>query len=411
MSDPAAPDRATGLAAVLTGPDARPVLAAALAAEDLRLLDARVRSVHRRGATSIAVVHRVRSLDEHGHRRDRLWVTHATDRPVPVGATRVEVGGGTVHCWPFPQDPYLPGLPAAVRVADAAALLRRQGHDTVRPAIRTRSYRPTRRAVVELRASPDAAPAAYVKLLGGRRPARVRERTTRLAAVHAWLRAAGVPVPDVRSHDPDEGRIVLGAVPGTSLRASLRGPATAPAPGRVVELLTTLRATPAPPAGGEPDAFADIERHVPLLRSRLPHRAADLRLLTAVAGAVGGPVGTVHGDLHDGQVVVEDGRVTGLLDVDHAGTGHVAHDLGRLLAAVEASADAATTPQVAEVHRYLHELRAAVADHCPAADVAAATAAAWVGLATGPLRTASPSWRRQVEQRLDRALAWARDAR
>ncbi len=397
----------------LATPIAGDVLRTALATTGDRLRDWSVRSVHRRGDTGIAVVLRVDLVDVHGEARDRLYVVHASARAVPPGATRTRVEGVPVHVWAFPHDPYLPGLPTAVSTAAARTLLARHGSTSTAPAIRTRSYRPTRRAVVELRPAAAAEPALYLKLLGGRTARRVHDRTTQLVGTHDALTAGGLPVPPVLEHDVEAGCVVLGAVRGRTLRDLLRSGAATPPAAELLDVVGRMQRVGPLHAGGDPDGFADVTRHVALLGDRLPRRRRDLRDLAAAAAAVAGPVGTVHGDLHDGQVVVDDGRVTGLLDVDGAGTGHVAHDLGRLLAGIEASAMAAQqddegTAEKAEL--CLAAVLRGTEALCPPADVARATAAAWVGLATGPLRVASPTWRQETEQRLDRALDWARRA-
>lgn len=411
MQERPSPAALRAVVRTLTTAAAEDVLREALDGSGERLRAWSVRSVHRRGSTSVAVVLRVDLVDRWGRERDRLYVAHASRRPVPPGPTRVLVDGTPVHLWAFPHDPYLPGLASAVTVTAAASLLARVGQTPPdRPAIHTRSYRPTRRAVVELRPGSASPPAAFVKLLGGRDPGRVQRRTADLVAVHDALHAAGVPVPAVLDHDLDAGRVVLRAVTGRTLRDLLRNGGDLPPPATLLDLVEQVRRTESLPGGGDPDGFADVTRHVELLAERLSHRAADLEQLAAAVAAVGGPLGTVHGDLHDGQLVVEDGRVTGLLDVDGAGTGRVAHDLGRLLAGVEASALAATGGASAQAATYLDDVAARAAELCPAADLARATAGAWVGLATGPLRVASPTWELETEQRLDRALAWVRRA-
>lgn len=407
---------AVAVADALAGPTAGRVLDAVLGAVGATRHDWRVRSVHRRGSASVAVVYEVDLADGDGRRRDRLYVAHACAKPVPGNAARVDLDGTAVHVWQFPHDPYLPGLPTAVSRIEAARLLRRlglgtraqddtDGTDRVQPAIRTRSYRPTRRAVVELRPGAGLAPAAYLKLLGGRTPERVRRRAQRLATVHEQLRPT-VPVPPVLDRDPDAGRVVLGAVAGATLRAALREGLALPEPAAVRDLLADLHRLPALPDGADPDRFADIGRHVARLAARLPERAADLARLAAVADTVGGPRGTVHGDLHDGQLLVVDGVVTAVLDVDGAGTGTIAHDLGRLLAHLDASRLLA--PERAErVDAYVAELEDVLHDLAPPRDLVAAAAAAWVGLATGPLRVASPDWRHETSDRIERALVWA----
>lgn len=395
-------------AASLTGPDAGRVLGHALAADGAALERWHVRSVHRRGATSVAVVYEA-VVTTGGRQRERLLVGHASTRSVPREARRVTTGdGAVVHVWRFPHDPYLPGLADVVHRERAAALLA----DVLDPtapdelALRTRSYRPTRRAVVEFRPGPDREPVAYAKVLGGRTRERILRRSEQLVTLHDHL-AAALPVPPVLAARPRDGTVLLGALPGTTLRSALRGGDQLPEPDAICDLLARLHALPPPPDGGDPDGFADVGRHVALLQARVPERAAALEELATAGAAVAGPVGTVHGDLHDGQVLLLDGRVTGVLDVDGAGTGRVAHDLGRLLAHLDASRLAAPDA-TRRVDQLVRELRHRFGDLAPAEDVTAAAAAAWVGLATGPIRVASDDWRAEATARIDRGIAWLR---
>lgn len=394
---------------LLTRSGGRSAIGAVLEAVGATLHDSSVRSVHRRGSSSVAIVHEVSMTDGAGVRRERLYVTHTSTRDVPKGAAQVDLDGTIVHVWQFPDDPYMPALRPAVSRTEAGALLARLGLvDGPSPdlAIRTRSYRPTRRAVVQLRPGPDADPVAYLKLLGGRDERRRQRRTRALVTAHEQLLAAGLPVPRVLEHDAAAGRVTLANVHGRTLREALRtGDPALPRADEVARLVRDLHGT-ALPSGGDPDGFADATRHVAVLRRELPDRSDDLERLAAAAAAVGGPMGTIHGDLHDGQLLLDDrGDLTGLLDVDGVGTGHVAHDVGRLLAHVEAGALAA--PDRAELLTdYADDLLAAFDGHVSVRDVARAAAGAWVGLATGPLRVASPSWRSEVAARLDRGLTW-----
>lgn len=386
----------------LTSDDAGEVLEAVLQAVGAQLRSWRVRSVHRRGTSAVTVVYEVAMCTQDGHERDRLYVGHASTRSVPDGAARVDVDGAVVHVWQFPHDPYLPGLPDAVHRPSAAALLRRHGRegDPETTPIRTRSYRPTRRAVVRIGPSTDPDRTLYCKLLGGRTPQRVAERTRDLAAAHAHL-AGHLPVPEPLEVDRDDGMVVLTALAGTSLREQLRAGAPTASVDAVLAPILQLHRLPAPPGRADPDRYADVNRHVALLRDRLPAHADQLDRVAAAVATVGGPRATVHGDLHCGQLLIAGDAVTGLLDVDGCGTGAVAHDLGRLVAHAES---AAGDPAAVE---WVDRLVAACRAEVPFPDLARAAAAAWVGLATGPVRVHDPDWATQVTTRIERAAAWA----
>jgi aminoglycoside phosphotransferase (APT) family kinase protein len=55
-----------------------------------------------------------------------------------------------------------------------------------------------------------------------------------------------------------------------------------------------------------------------------------VRRVADEAAKVEGLIGVVHGDLHAGQVLVSDGGIVGLLDVDGAGDVLLAHDAKNL---------------------------------------------------------------------------------
>ena len=112
----------------------------------------------------------------------------------------------------------------------------------------------------------------------------------------------------------------------------------------------------------------------------------------------------VHGDLHDGQLLLDADRIVGLLDVDGSGTGHLASDVGNLVAHVEVVGE--LWPEVADRCDALAQgLRDAFRPTVGAADLARATAAAWLGLATGPRMAQDDDWREATRARIDRAVS------
>ncbi len=374
----------------------------------------RTRSVHSHGGSSRSVVFEVdvepRAEDGDGSAqrgRTVLVVAHSSASRVPSGdrAARFTHLGARVHVWPFPHDPYMPGLATAVNRRDAGALLASLGlGDGGLATLRTRAYRPTRRAVVAVRPDARSAPALYRKVLGGRTAARVVERAEALATTHDHL-ARHLPVPPVLSRDLSAGLVDLGALPGETLRSLLRAGRTLPPAEEVAELVRRLVAVPRFAHEADPARYADVTRHVTTLRQLLPERSQDLAAIAAAVADIGGPVGMLHGDLHDGQLLVEDGHLTGMLDVDGVGSGPIALDIGRLVANVEVAQDHG--PDGARVAPgYARALEHALTDLAPAPDVAAAAAAAWIGLATGPHRVQSSRWRERTHQRIDRALSW-----
>jgi hypothetical protein len=393
----------SAVAPQLTGPDAEEVLAAALGAADLRLEAWRLDSIHHRVGRSLSALYAAAVVAPDGTRHDLALVAHADRKPVPPGPVEVTVAGQAVWVWRFPRDPFLPGLPSATSVSRVRELLDELDVAPGEVALEVRAYRPSRRAVIEV--SVDAPGAAgrvlYLKVLAG-------DRAARLATVHRELAAAGVPVPGVVGVAPEQGVLALRALAGATLRSVLAADGVAPPAEALVRVSETVASAPLS-AGADPTRFADPIRHVTVLAELCPDRAADLQVTAEVARAVGGPRGPVHGDLHDAQLLVEDGEVVGVLDVDGAGEGWLAQDAGSLVAHLEAVGE--VWPAVdARVRAYAAEVAAAYERLLDPRDLARGAAGAWLGLATGPHRVQDAGWERFTRARIDRARAWAERA-
>jgi len=148
------------------------------------------------------------------------------------------------------------------------------------------------------------------------------------------------------------------------------------------------------------------------------HARGDFRLtarFTAEAGAVAARSGVVvHGDLHEGQLVVApDGTVTGLLDIDDLGTGDPLDDHATLIAHLRFRAAGLDPDDPGR--RRLHDHVAALHDHAAelvgreAIDVAVASVL--VGLATGPFRVQHPGWQARTAAVVADAVSLATSGR
>lgn len=387
----------------LTGVDAEEVLAAALAAADLRVGAWRLDSVHHRVGRSLSTLYAVRVVDAGGAEHDLALVAHVDTRPVPTGAVEVTVDDVPVWVWRFPNDPFLPGLPSATSTTRVRELLDRLGVVSGGVELEIRAYRPSRRAVVEVAVDGQEAAGRvlYLKVLAG-------DRAARLAGVHRELAAAGVPVPGVVGVAPDQGILAIRALPGATLRSALSESAPVPSPEALVDVSERI-ASASLTVGADPRRFADPTRHVTVLRELCPDLATDLERTAAIALQVGGPQVPVHGDLHEAQLLVLDREVVGVLDVDGAGTGRLAQDAGSLVAHLEAVGE--VWPRVDDhVRRYAVEVARAYERLLDPRDLARGAAAAWLGLATGPYRVQDAGWERHTRRRIARASAWAHRA-
>lgn len=375
----------------------RELFEVACAAAGTQLAGLRLRSIHHRPGRSVSRVHEA-TLEVDGEHREVLLVAHVDARGLPEGAFALRRDAAEVAVWRFPHDPYLPGLPSAIDPGRMRELLDRLGAPDGEVRLHTRAYRPSRRGVVEVRLEGGAASGhvLYLKVLAG-------ERASELAGLHRLL-APYAPVPRVVGVSAAQGILAMEALPGLTLTTALVQGAPLPDPDALVALSTRVAASGVD-GRRDPRAFADPVRHVAALVELVPERAQELTRVAAAAAAVDAPRVGVHGDLHGGQLLLDDaGAIVGLLDVDGAGQGLLAHDAGNLVAHLEVLGE--VHPHAAERARsYAAEVAAAYRPLVGADALARATAAAWIALATGPHRSQDLDWRERTNARLDHATA------
>ncbi|MCL3777092.1 MULTISPECIES: phosphotransferase [unclassified Actinomyces] len=393
--------------ALLTGPRAASVLAAALAPAHQQLLSWEVHSVHHRPGAGVSVGYTAVVASPDGSRgTEYLCATTARlTNPQAPGVNRVAPTGGdgpAVHVWRHPADPELPAL----TVACTPSLLSRRLGSPVRATMV--AYRPTRRAVVRVTYRDGST--SYAKVL---RPA----VSGSFAQRHRMLRAAGVPAPEVLRDDPD-GLVLLSAGQGVALSGLLsRGMDTAQAQ-RVLSSLTAL-------LDSLPQSALALERH-PAWSERarhyahaaatvLPEHATRARAVAEgveqlMAVSDPGPVVPVHGDFYEANVLMEGEGVTSLLDVDSLGPGHRVDDLACLLGHVSVldHLAPASYPHLRPVLETWTQLAEAQVD--PVA-LRARCAGVVLSLVAGARRDDGGPWRPDAEGRLARAELWLAQAR
>lgn len=385
---------------LLTGPQAADILQAALAVEGGVLGTWSVHSVHHRPGAGVSVGYTVSRVD--GGPDDYLCAsTGRIGAPAGVGLVRLTSGDTVVHVWRHPADPELPALAVACapdRLAERLGL-------TEQPGVELLAYRPLRRAVVRARGGDLPDGEAYAKV--------VRPRTLRdLAARHRMLTEAGVPAPAVIRAD-DDGLLVIRAGRGSSLAAMLaRGMTQRQARAVLADVVDVLDRLP----GAALDlprrpAWSERSRHyahaagvvLPEHRERID-RLAD-GIAAGLAGTDAGPVVPAHGDLYEANLLMTDGRVSTMLDVDSLGPGHRVDDLACLLAHVSVLPHLAprTYPQVPDILQWwtaqCHELVDPAALHARAAGVV-------LSLVAGARRAGTADWRTDAEGRLAEAESW-----
>ena len=371
---------------VLLGDGAASVVSGVVSVEGGRLCEVAPARVHHRPGRSVAVVYDARVAWPGDDRvGTELVVAMASADGPPEGARVVVVDGVSVGVWRVRDDPMLPGLRAVLAEEGDVSLV---------------SYRPTRRAVVRVRG------------VDGERFAKVVRPAEAAALVDAHRRfsAAGLPTPAVLSSDEGAGVVRLAALPGRRMVEAMAAGAPLPSPAGLVDLLRRIAAEVSPPPGHRVrrSARVDAPAHARLLATVLPDVADRIRDTVGRLGAdpPDEARGMVHGDFYEAQLLVgEDGRMTGLLDLDRAGTGSVADDLATMLAHLGALAihrPALATRALA----YRDDLWRYVLGESlvPPDDLGQRVAAVGLGLATGPYRLRRPGWRAETVRYLDEVV-------
>lgn len=300
--------------------------------------------------------------------------------PLVIGELVLVPGRGPAPLtfWPVPHDPFLPGLPAALQPEGA----------------RLRAYRPRRRAVID---TGGAGP--FAKVL---RP----HRLAAAARLHQALRD-DLRVPEVLDSDPQTGRLLLRRLPGATLRAALSGPSGVPTPEAIAAIPGRI-----PPLAGLGPVDSPIES-APRVAGVLGHLLpAAVPRIDRVLSAIGTDDVTarvpVHGDFHPAQVLVTDGTVSGVLDVESVGWGRPGDDPATMLAHLAVWQTLAPNP--ARVAAYAARLQQLWEAEVDPADLRRRTAARLLGLASGPFRVQQRDWPHLVEARLALAEQWAAHA-
>jgi hypothetical protein len=384
---------------VLTGPGAGALLSAAVATAGGEVTTWSVRQVDHRPGRSTTVSYRASVRWPQGVRAETLGASLGRpDDAQRPGVVALADGDRTAAVWMFQDDPGLPALRPLHEPRALARLLRDlRVPDAGGPArLQVRAYRPTRRAVVEA-STPRGR--VFLKVV---RP----DRVGALHARHALLADAGLPVPRPLGWT-DNGLLALAPLRGTPMRDVVRDGGRAPSPAEVLELLDRL------PAGvrGLPRRRSWSEgagHYAAVIGIALPQEAQRAaRLAAAVTDAVAGDPGDepTHGDLYEAQVLLTGGRITGLLDVDSAGPGHRADDLGCLVAHLE-TLSLLRGWDAPRLRGYAREHARAYADAVGADALAVRTAGVLLSLATGPHRVQEAGWREATSRRLDAVERW-----
>jgi hypothetical protein len=345
----------------------------------LRLLGMRPVQINLRLGDSLTVAYEVDLHGTDGTPEQRL-VMARSGGSFPEGVTVLTDGASSVGTWIYPFDPYLPGL-SSLHDRDALASLLDQLGVAGPGRINPRSYRPGRRAVVEV-----IAPKAHL-FIKAVRPHAVAE----LQARHRLV-AETLPVPRSLGWSAENGLVVLEAIEGTLLAEALahRPPPNLPQAAGLAALLDRLPQFDQASIG----SLRRAREHIRLLELITPESAGGLADLVAGFPEYLEPPRPVHGDLHTGQIVLRPGEGLGLLDLDRAGMGQRSDDFAGLLAHLKPG-------------EYRDRLFAGFEQMVDPRDLRLRTAAALLGFATTPFSTQRADWPAATRRMIALARSWA----
>lgn len=339
-------------------------------------------------------------------RRDELLGVSARAGGLVSSDARAEIfadGDREVAVWLYPNDPDLPGLARAAYVEHMAQIIndnRVYPEDVTATDLQLRmiGYRPRRRAVLRVDVARPA-DTLYCKVLRGRLFGDVKRR-------HELLINAGVPAPGIAAAT-DDYLLLLRNLPGRPLAKALFDPSP---PCSAEQLVTLL--------DGMPNSIAQLERRPPwseavshyarMVTQALPQLGPKLSWMVEQIeqGLAGIPVGNepTHGDFHEGQVHVADGRIVGILDVDTVGPGRRADDLACLVAHLS-TIQRMNPTQEARAHHLIRTWVPVFDTRVDPTELRLRAAAVIISLATGPFRSQEPEWERETAKIISSAEA------
>ncbi len=403
--DPAEP---TDLADALTSDDASELLSLVIEQAGGVLLEWSVNQVHSRSSsfgirTSVSYQAKV---DWSGEIRDEILggTTVAPGSEPAKGVIQLTDGTSEIQLWLYPNDPWLPGLASAASAANIAKLVTDFGGRQVSPAdvkFKTVAYRPRKRAVIQAQGEDWM---LYVKVL---RPSRVKALHDR----HTMLFDAGLPVPQSLGWT-DNGVLVLEPLIGPTMRTAFEEGLPLPSGQDILDLLAKFPAD-AMKFPSRTSWTSGARTYGETVAQVLPDSAEwVLSMVDEIIAAVGDLPNDrpVHGDLYDAQLILGDGKIIGLLDVDSVGPGRLADDLACLLGHGEVMV--LIWPHIYDhVRPVLDEWLATFDEACDPAELRYRIAGVLLSLATGPYRVQEPNWQAHTLNRLEMVQHWINAAK
>jgi hypothetical protein len=385
---------------LLTSAEAQEVLTAAVGHGGGRLVSWQLDHVDANPRRSTTATFHVVVDWPYGRREELIGVSARVDGTTRSDERAVIFGDGSreVAVWLYPNDPDLPGLHRAAfrdrfagTLTDLGTLGRPVRPDQVR--LELIGYRPRRRAVVKAVVDGPYGPEVFfVKAL--------RERSfPGVLGRHQMLLDAGLPAPRIAAATADF-LLVLRELPGRPLAAALFDDTP---PIRAEDLVAVLDAMPAQVAALDRHRpWSDaVDQYARMVAAALPEAESMLvpmvdRIRSGLAGIPEGDEPT-HGDFYEAQLFVNQGRVSGILDIDTIGPGRRADDLACLVAHL-ATVQRMNADQAARVQRLITEWLPVFDRRVDPIELRLRAAAVAISLATGPYRGQEPDWQGETWQ-------------
>jgi Ser/Thr protein kinase RdoA (MazF antagonist) len=270
----------------------------------------------------------------------RSWLRPVGGEPV------IKLPEHRIVLFAYPNDRRLPGLELLHQEKALKAFLHSHLEDkslatdeVVWTIVR---YKPEQRAVVRCHIQSSgahdsvAAKTYYLRFFPDDRG--LREYQTMSALAQSLQVAGGVAIPKPKAFDSRRHALLLDALPGSKLKASVAAGCAQDAFCRAGRALAALHAhcNPVATSRSVPDHVARVRRATRILSRFMPDRETQLddvacRLDALAPHAEADRIGFVHGDFHSGQILVAGERI-GLVDFERAHNGPVLFDLGNWLA-------------------------------------------------------------------------------
>lgn len=393
---------------LLTSQDVGPLLASAVQHAGGQLIEWSLDHVDTNPEQSTTATYAAQVEWSFGRREELLGVS-ARVGELSGSDTNAEIfadGNREVAVWIYPADPDLPGLTRAAYPEQLADLFNSQ-RLLSRPvsaqqlSVTMIGYRPRRRAVVKVVVN-DPFETFYIKVL---RPQLYDD----VLGKHLMLAQSRVPGPQV-ALATDDKLMVLRELPGRSLTRGLFDPGDPCSAEDLIGVLDAMPSTVSQLPRRAPWSDA-VGHYASMVQAGLPDTKQDLdwAVHTITQGLSPIPLGDepTHGDFHEGQLRVDQGRIVGILDVDTIGPGRRADDLACLIAHLS-TIQRMNPQQKAKVEELLARWVPVFDERVDPVELRLRAAAVVISLATGPYRSQEPHWRETTWQMVRAAVALIR---